>query len=222
MTEQRLESAPVNVLGDARRVAAILPPLRRRLLENLEMPDSAAGLARRLGLPRQKVNYHLRELERAGCVECVGTRRRRGCTERRLQATARAFVLSPAFLGELGADPGRIRDRFSSAYLITAASRLVRDVGTLRERAAAVDKQLTTLTMETEVTFPSPAALRAFADEVAAAVARIAARHQSAGATNGRSYRIVLGAHPTVTKTEDEAAAEAARHAGHAGKEDRS
>lgn len=221
MIEQTPDAAPVNVLGDARRVAAILPPLRRRLLQSLEIPDSAAGLARRLGLPRQKVNYHLRELERAGCVECVGTRRRRGCTERRLQATARAFVLSPAFLGELGADPGRIRDRFSSAYLITAASRLVRDIGTLRERAAAVDRPLTTLTMETEIAFSSPAALREFADELAGAVARIAAKHQSASAASGRSYRVVLGAHPTITKTEEEAAAEAARHAGRTGKEDR-
>jgi len=222
MTTQAMESAPVNVLGDARRVAAILPPLRRRLLENLRTPDSAAGLARRFGLPRQKVNYHLRELERAGCVKCVGTRRRRGCTERRMQATARAFVLSPAFLGKLGADPGLVRDRFSSSYLIATASRLVSDVGTLRERAAAVDKRLITLTMETEVSFRSPADLQAFADELAGAVARIAAKHQSADVSQGRSHRIVLGAHPTMTKTDEEAAAEEARHADQSGEENRS
>jgi len=215
MQSKLTESAPVNVLVDARRMAALLPPLRRRLLEGLSTPDSAAGLARRFGLSRQKVNYHLRELERAGCVECVGTRRLRGCTERRLQATARGYVLSPAFLGKLGADPGRIRDRFSSSYLIAAASRLVSDVGTLRERAAAVDQRLTTLTMETEIPFASPAALKGFADEVADAVARIAAKHRSADVPGARSYRIVLGAHPTVTKTDQEAADEAARHAGH-------
>ncbi len=221
MTMHAVAPAPIAVLGDARRVAAILPDLRRRLLERLRTPDSAAGLARRLGLPRQQVNYHLRELERVGCVECVGTRRRRGCTERRLQATARAFVLSPAFLGELGADPARIRDRFSSSYLIAAASCLVRDVGILRERAAVVDKRLTTLTMETEITFASPAALKAFAEELTGAVAQIAAKHQSSDGRGGRSYRIVLGAHPTVTKTPEEAASEAARHAGHSGEENR-
>ncbi len=67
--------------------------------------------------------------------------------------------------------------------------------------------------METEITFASPAALQAFADELAGAVAQIAAKHQSAARPGGRSYRLVVGAHPSVTKTTEEAAAEAARHA---------
>ena len=35
----------------------------------LDQPDSAAGLARRLGVPRQKLNYHLRLLEDDGLVD---------------------------------------------------------------------------------------------------------------------------------------------------------
>ena len=92
-------------------MAAVLPALRRRILECLGEPDSATGLAKRLGLPRQKVNYHLRELEKAGLAECVEKRQRRGCIERRLRATARGYVVSPAFLGELA----RTRIRFATA-----------------------------------------------------------------------------------------------------------
>jgi DNA-binding transcriptional ArsR family regulator len=216
--ETAAAEAPLDILGDARRVAAILPDLRRRLLESLSTPDSAAGLARRLGLPRQKVNYHLRALERAGCVECVGTRRRRGCTERRMRATARAFVLSPDFLGELQADPARIRDRLSSAYLIAAASRMLRDVATLRGRAGSVDRRLPTLTMETEIAFASPASLKAFAEGLAGAVAQLAAQFGSDG---GRRFRLVIGAHPVITRTPEEVAAEAALHAGQSGEENR-
>ncbi len=207
--------ASVKVLDDARRVAAVLPDLRRRILESLSSPDSATGVARRLGLPRQKVNYHLRKLEHAGCVECVETRRRRGCTERKLRPTGRAFVLSPAFLGVLGADPDRLRDRFSSSYLLAAASRMLCDVGTLRDRAASADRKLTTLTMETELQFASPADLKSFADELAGAIATIASRYQKPDAAGSRSYRFVLGAHPTITKSAADATAEANRRKRH-------
>src|SRR5215510_5530713 len=101
-------------------------------------PQSATSLAPRLGLSRQKLNYHLRELEREGFLELVEERQRRGCVERRLQVTSRAFVVNPAMLGALADDPAQTRDRFSSAYLIAAATSLMRDVTLLRDRAAAV------------------------------------------------------------------------------------
>src|SRR5437764_14580342 len=69
--------------------AVALSPFRLRLLTGLQEPESASGLARRLGLPRQQVNYHLRELERAGFIEMAESRQRRGCTERIMRLTSR-------------------------------------------------------------------------------------------------------------------------------------
>src|SRR5262245_27524655 len=136
--------------------APALSPLRRQMLDHLDEPASASDLARQLGLARQKVNYHLRELERSGVVEFVDERRCRGFVERRLRAVD--------------------RDRFSSAYLLAAAARLATDVATLRERANAASQRLATFTMEVDIDFESPAAMRAFADELAGAVSRLAAR----------------------------------------------
>jgi DNA-binding transcriptional ArsR family regulator len=79
-------------------VRMALSPLRRRLLERLREPASAAQLAAELGVPRQKLGYHLRLLEQAGLVGLVEQRRRRGCQERILQASAGAFVVDPAVL----------------------------------------------------------------------------------------------------------------------------
>ena len=62
---------------------------RLRLVRELVEPDSAAGLAKRLGLPRQRLNYHLRELEAAGLLELVEERRRGNCVERIVRAVAR-------------------------------------------------------------------------------------------------------------------------------------
>jgi DNA-binding transcriptional ArsR family regulator len=197
-------AAAVEVLSDASRVAAALSPPRRRILALLAAePDSAAGLARRLGLPRQRVNYHLRELERAGLVELVDQRRRRGLTERRLRATARAFVVDPALLGPPGVEPDGLRDRFSSAYAVAAAAGVVRDVAILRERADAAGQRLATLTLETEIALASPRDLRSFADDLQAAVADLVARYHRPG---GRRHRVVATSHPIITRTEEEPA----------------
>ena len=122
----------IGVLAGQQDLAAVLSPVRRQLLENLREPDSATGLARKLGIPRQKINYHLRQLERAGLVELEEERQRRGCLERRVRVTARAFVISPQFLEGLAADPDSIQDRFSSAYLVASAARVVSEVASLR------------------------------------------------------------------------------------------
>ena len=52
--------ASVTVLDNARRVAAVLPDLRRRILESLSHPDSATGVARRLGYDPRVANGQAR------------------------------------------------------------------------------------------------------------------------------------------------------------------
>ena len=178
-------------------VAALLPPLRRMILDRLQAaPDSATGLARDMGMARQKVNYHVRALERAGFLELAGERQRRGCTERRFRPTARAYIISPELLGE-AAHPAvdNLRDRFSSAYLITAAARMIRDVAALRRKAGAAGKSLPTLAIEFDARFASAGRRAAFAEELTEAVAALAVRYQD-GSPHARSYRFVIGGHP--------------------------
>jgi DNA-binding transcriptional ArsR family regulator len=177
-------------------IASLLNPLRRRLLEELAEPDSASGLARRLSLPRQRLNYHLRELEREGLLELVEERRRGNCTERIVRASARSYLLVPSSVGDPGAEAERVRDRFSSAYLIAVATRLIREVAGLRAKAQRDGTALPTFTLQTDVRFASPAALHAFTGDLAREVARLAARHHDEGTAAGRTFRFILGAHP--------------------------
>ena len=58
--------AAVQVIQSAETAATLFSPARMRILEHLAEADSAAGIARRLGLPRQQVGYHMRELQQAG------------------------------------------------------------------------------------------------------------------------------------------------------------
>jgi DNA-binding transcriptional ArsR family regulator len=78
------------IVQDLDRATVLLNPLRLRILRELREPDSASGLSRKIGMPRQKLNYHLRELESAGFLQLVEERRKGNCTERVLRASARS------------------------------------------------------------------------------------------------------------------------------------
>jgi DNA-binding transcriptional ArsR family regulator len=192
---KRAEPDELKILEDPANVRAALSPLRRRLLRELREPASASGLADRLGTTRQRLAYHLRVLEKRGLVQLVEERQRRGCTERLLQTTARALVVDPEVLGGLGEDPEEIQDRFSSAYLVTAAARTLGDVAVLREAARDAGKRLATVTQETEIRFESPAAMKAFTEELAEALTRLAAKYDRPG-EGSRPYRLMTGMHP--------------------------
>ena len=97
--------------------------------------------------------------------------------ERLLKVTSRAFVVNPALLGALSDDPHQARDRFSSAFLLATATGLIRDVAVLTQRARAVEQRLATFTMDCEIGFASPAAFRAFTEELASQVATLASKY---------------------------------------------
>ena len=118
-----MESAALAVIRDPVQAAALLQPERLRLLEALGEPDSASGLARRFELPRQRLNYHLKELEKAGLVELVEERRKGNCIERVVRATARRYVISPEVLGEIGQHAGRRRPIDSAPPIWSARPR---------------------------------------------------------------------------------------------------
>jgi DNA-binding transcriptional ArsR family regulator len=186
----------VDVLDDPAAAVVVLDRARGRLLGELAEPASAAALAARLGIARQKVNYHLRTLEAHGLVRMAEERRWGGLTERVLVATASAYVVSPAALGEAAGDPGRAADRLSARYLIALAARMVREVATLVRRAEAADKRLATLAIDAEIRFRSAAERAAFTDELGAAVAGLVARYHDASAPGSRRHRLVVAAHP--------------------------
>ncbi|MEZ6234653.1 MAG: helix-turn-helix domain-containing protein [Phycisphaerales bacterium] len=190
------------VIDDPASAGVALDPVRGRLLAELATPASAATLAGRVGMARQKVNYHLRTLEAHGLVRVESEKRWGGLTERRLVATASSYVVSPGALGPIAADPerdvgGRRMDRLSAAYLVALAARVVREVGQLLRKSEELGKRLATLSIDTEVRFRSPEDRAAFSRELAAAVATLVSRYHNESAPGGRRHRVMVGAYPT-------------------------
>lgn len=190
----------VHVIDDPAAAAVALEPVRSRLLAELSRPASAAALAGRVGIPRQKVNYHLRALEAHGLVRVAETRRWGGLTERLLVASGSSYVVSPGALGPAAADPARRADRLSAGYLVALAARAVREVGRLLRGAEEAGQHLATLSIDTKIRFRSPAERAAFTAELTQAVTALAARYHDDHAPGGRPHRLVVLAHPLPTE----------------------
>ncbi len=190
----------VEVIEDPAAAVVALEPVRSRLLSELAEPASAASLSARLGIPRQKINYHLRALEEHRLVHVAEKRKWGGLTERLLVATAASYIVSPGAMGAAAADPGRRGDRLSASYLISLAARIVGEVSALLRRSRETGKRLATLSMDTEIRFRSPADRAEFSNELANAVTSLVARYHDESAPGGRSHRLVIVAHPLPNK----------------------
>ncbi|WP_185949374.1 helix-turn-helix domain-containing protein [Microbispora sp. KK1-11] len=193
----------VAVIEDPAAAEASLDPMRARLLAELTEPSSATMLAAKVGLPRQKVNYHLKTLERHGLVELVEERRKGNVNERVMRATAASFVISPAALASVAPDPSRAPDRLSARWLLALAAQLVRDVGTLIVGASQARKKLATFAIDGRVRFASAADRAAFAEELSAAVAALVSKYHDDSAEGGREHRLVIAVHPAVPRAAD-------------------
>jgi DNA-binding transcriptional ArsR family regulator len=184
---------PVASVGDPETLQALAHPIRLRILAALREPASPAEAARGLDEPRQKVNYHVKELERAGLVRRVGERRAGNLMESLYQAVAGTFVVSPRLAWT---DPRRVRalaDQVALENLVTAGERLQRAAALLLDRAAFGGEQIASAAVEAEVRLAGEAQRAAFLSEYVAAVGPLLKKY---GTRDGDPYRVVLAVHP--------------------------
>jgi predicted ArsR family transcriptional regulator len=189
---------PLHIIDEPSRARSALQPLRLRLLQLLDTPQSAPQLARAMGLPRQQVNYHLRKLEAEQLVAAQEHGRVGRRIDRTFARTATSYVIAPKTLGGEAIDPQAVSDAFSSVYLSAVTTRALNDLAALRRAAAAKGKRVPTLTLETVVRFATPADQRRFAGELTELFAALAAKYHQETAPQGRSFRVFACGYPAV------------------------
>ena len=183
----------MGVVDDVHEVAALTHPVRIAALGALRVPDSAAGVARAIGQSRQLVNYHLKELERAGLIVPSGERRKGNFVEQLYRAVASTFVVSPR-LAWGGADRDRaLRDQVALRQLVALGERLQRDAVELLDRAAFDGEQVASATVEAELRFADEAARSTFMTEYLTMLGPLLKKH---GAKQGDRYRVAIAVHP--------------------------
>ena len=78
---------------DQRLVRALGHPLRVKILEIVQTRNaSPSELTEMLSAPLGNVAYHVRVLEKCGCIEQVATARRRGAVEHYFRARPRSYI----------------------------------------------------------------------------------------------------------------------------------
>ena len=193
--------APVHIVRDAEALQALAHPIRVRALEALREPGSAAEVARRIHQPRQKVNYHLKQLEQAGLLTRAGERRTGNFVETLYRSAASSFVVSPEVTW---ADPRRagvLQAQLSLGELVRLGERLQSDAVALLDRAAFEGATIASASVGTEVRFRTEADRAAFLSEYLSAVGRLVDRF---AASRGEPYRLMVAAYPDL-ETQEEA-----------------
>jgi DNA-binding transcriptional ArsR family regulator len=194
---------PLESVRDRARVGALVEhPLRLAILQAAASPRSATEIAAGLGLPRQRVNYHIGRLRRAGFLVPAERRRRRGLFEQRYTATARAYVVDPAVLGPVRARLDLIADRLSAEYLVALANQVQSDLSQVMGEATDEGQRVATLSISTELRFLNPGQRARFAQALERAIKRLVGRYAApalahdSGPAPGRLFRLVVGCYP--------------------------
>jgi DNA-binding transcriptional ArsR family regulator len=191
-----MTTAALAVVDEEQHVRTLLRGPRMRLLAALRnSPDSASGLSARLGMPRQTINYHLRQLEQAGLLELVEERGHGRCVERVVAPTSAAIAVSPAALGPLAPRSADMGDRASAEYLAARAGEVVRDLGRLLRTGDASP----TLPPEPRIRFAGVEERAAFARDLQEAIATLVSRYHDSGADGGTAFTVLVAAHREAT-----------------------
>ena len=193
----------IEAVTDGPRAAALMQhPVRRRIVALARTPMSATEMAGRLGLTRQRVNYHVRQLERARFLERAERRLRRNMMEQRYVATARSYVIAPALLGALAPHANAVQDAASAAALFAITSRAQDDLTRVLAHADALSKRVATLSLTTDIRFATADQRAEFTRALERAITDLIASHsapftrEGGSAGDGRPYRLFVGCHP--------------------------
>jgi DNA-binding transcriptional ArsR family regulator len=183
----------VKVVDEPEALQALSHPIRVQILEALRAPESAAAVARAIGQGRQNVNYHLKELERAGLVRRTGERRAGNFVESLYESVAGTFVVSPRAAWGDRRRLDAMREQLSLERLVVLGERLGRDATELLDRAAFDGEEVASASVEAEVQFASEEARGEFLKEYLAAVGPLLRKY---GRRKGTPYRVALAVYP--------------------------
>ena len=183
-------------IEDPATLQALAHPTRVELLEALREPASAASAARKIGLPRQRVNHHFKALKAAGLINKVGRRQQGNFVETLYQAKAQSFVVAPDVTW---ADPRRLdalREQHALNMLVHAGKQLQQDAIGLLDQAAFEEKEIPSATLTAQIRFSDATERAAFFEEYATMLKNLVDKYAT---KKGEPYRLVSAIHPQPT-----------------------
>lgn len=185
-----------HVVRSPEQAAALLNPLRAEILAHTREPASAAEVARKIGDSPQRINYHLKALEKVGLVRRVGARQVRNLVEVLYQAIAKSFLLSEAVgLDSWAAE--RIKEQGSLAHLITLSERIRRDALLLMEQSET-EREIPSASLQMKVHLDSEERRNALLRDYAAMLEELVSRYGAAEDSDENAFRVAAVIYPEI------------------------
>lgn len=185
---------------DPRRAAALMHPIRLRILHQAAQPTSATQAAGRLGLTRQRVNHHFRQLITSGFLRSAGRRRKRNMVEKLYVASAVGYLLSPEMLGPVRADWRAMAQPRSGAYLLALLANAQADVA--QARGGKAGPLAETISLKSQFRLRDGPEREEFTRALREALTEVVTRYTHAAApeegaaASGRLHRMIVACYP--------------------------
>jgi DNA-binding transcriptional ArsR family regulator len=181
------------LVENAEQAMALLHPLRADLVSRLLEPASAAELARAIGEAPQRLNYHLKALEKVGLIRKVGTRQVRNLVEVLYQAVAKTFILAESL--SLPADTlERLKEHGSLLQLVTTAEQMKKDAVLLMEQLPTAG-EIPSASLQLQLHLKDEEDRQAFVEEYVGLVQKLVTKYH--GKREGaEAYQVILAAYP--------------------------
>lgn len=181
------------------QASALINPLRAEILAQLKQPSSATEVAKKLKETPQRINYHLKTLQKVGLVTKVGTRQVRNLVEVLYQSIAKTFLLAET-LSISKETIQKIKDQGSLLHLIHTSERMRKDALLLMEQSDQ-NEVIPSASLQMQVNLSDESMREQFVEDYVALVKGLVKRYQQNG-ENQHVYQVLLSVYPDVNQGE--------------------
>lgn len=181
------------------QASALINPLRAEILAQLKQPGSATEVAKKLKETPQRINYHLKTLQKVGLVTKVGTRQVRNLVEVLYQSIARTFFLAET-LSISKETIQKIKDQGSLLHLIHTSERMRKDALLLMEQSDQ-NEVIPSASLQMQVNLTDESVREQFVEDYVALVKSLIKRYQQNNG-NQHAYQVILSVYPDVSQGE--------------------
>ncbi|SDM56511.1 Helix-turn-helix domain-containing protein [Fictibacillus solisalsi] len=175
------------------QAAALLHPIRSEIVAALKVPASATEIAKALNETPQKINYHLKALEKVELVQKVGTRNVRNLVEVLYQAVAKTLVLSES-LGLSPETSQKLQDQQALAHVLSLTEAIKKDALQLMEQAE--ETQIPSAVLQAAVNLCGEDQRNEFMNEYFSLLHQLIEKYQSGEKENGEEYQVSIAIYP--------------------------
>jgi DNA-binding transcriptional ArsR family regulator len=181
------------IVSEPEQAAALLHPVRSEIISLLKEPRSATELSKVMNDSAQKVNYHLKALEKVGLVMRAGTRNVRNLVEVLYRSAGKTFLLSDS-LGLSQETIQKLQNQTALAHVLSLTEKIKRDAVSLMEEVES--EEIPSAVMEMELSLLGVEERQAFLQDYANMLSDLIIKHHDPKQGKSRKFHVSMAMYP--------------------------